>query len=59
MDTSCGTEWPGVDRFAFYPLFQISRSQGLANFEVEAWFGVIGLKSMGPATVKQAGIEPL
>jgi tripartite-type tricarboxylate transporter receptor subunit TctC len=27
--------------------------QGLANFEVEAWFGVIGPKGMSPATVKK------
>ena len=27
--------------------------QGLANFEVEAWFGVIGPKGMSPATVRK------
>jgi tripartite-type tricarboxylate transporter receptor subunit TctC len=27
--------------------------QGLTNFEVEAWFGVIGPKGMSPATVKK------
>jgi tripartite-type tricarboxylate transporter receptor subunit TctC len=27
--------------------------QGLANFEVEAWFGVLGPKGMSPATVKK------
>ena len=27
--------------------------QGLANFEVEAWFGVIGPKGMSPAAVKK------
>jgi tripartite-type tricarboxylate transporter receptor subunit TctC len=28
--------------------------QGLANFEVEAWFAVIGPKAMSPATVKKS-----
>ena len=28
--------------------------QGLANFEVEAWFAVIGPKGMSPATVKKS-----
>jgi tripartite-type tricarboxylate transporter receptor subunit TctC len=27
--------------------------QGLTNFEVEAWFAVIGPKGMSPATVKK------
>ena len=27
--------------------------QGLANFEVEAWFAIIGPKGMAPATVKK------
>jgi tripartite-type tricarboxylate transporter receptor subunit TctC len=35
---------PGIPTFA---------EQGLTNFEVEAWFAVIGPKGMSPATVKK------
>jgi tripartite-type tricarboxylate transporter receptor subunit TctC len=35
------------------PAIPTFAEQGLANFEVEAWFGVIGPRGMSPATVKR------
>ncbi|MBM3855818.1 MAG: tripartite tricarboxylate transporter substrate binding protein, partial [Verrucomicrobia bacterium] len=35
------------------PAIPTLAEQGLANFEVEAWFGVIGPKGLSPATVKK------
>jgi tripartite-type tricarboxylate transporter receptor subunit TctC len=35
------------------PTIPTFAEQGLVNFEVEAWFGVIGPKGMAPATVKK------
>jgi tripartite-type tricarboxylate transporter receptor subunit TctC len=35
------------------PAIPTFAEQGLANFEVEAWFAVIGPKGMSPATVKK------
>ena len=35
------------------PAIPTFAEQGLANFEVEAWFGIIGPRGMSPAAVKK------
>jgi tripartite-type tricarboxylate transporter receptor subunit TctC len=42
-----------AQRVAAAPDIPTFAEQGLANFEVEAWFAVIGPKGMSPATVKK------
>jgi tripartite-type tricarboxylate transporter receptor subunit TctC len=42
-----------AQRVAAAPEIPTFAEQGLANFEVEAWFAVIGPKGMSPATVKK------
>jgi len=43
-----------AQRTAAAPSIPTFAEQGLTNFEVEAWFAVIGPKGMSPATVKKS-----